>query len=475
MRLEIAAVVAVYFLILLAWAGYNFYKNFSKQQGTSAASQYVGTRSFGTLQLLATLIAAYASNYTLLAAAESGFVAGVSGPIWYSIGVALPLLLFVWPINLTKRIREAVPEGVTMVEYIGQRFGERTRVIALFVITVSNVVYIVSIVLAVGIVISTLLSIQLSHAVIAGGLVLLVYTSLGDYSGLVWGHIYQVILATLAIAVALVLTLREAGRSGFNFDLFNSIPPEGLDLFGWGPSNILDFVLGLTAFAIAMPQIWQRIYSAKDSKSITRAMLLFPVCWTPIAVGSGVMGIAASQMLPDINPGEASTRLVMEVFPTWGAVVFMMGALALVFSTGDATVNNIASNVQIDIVNRIRKTPLTPKQNLFTSVITQALLCSFGIIAAINLSGILDLLVLQAAVNIALVFPLYLGLTWKRINGTAAFWSILISIAIQITGLLAGTAPIWNMVTVVASLATILTVSYFTRHKSSEELVEEIR
>src|SRR5699024_645851 len=146
----VTIIVGIYFLALLSWGAYNFYKSL-KSPEDDIEIQYVGERNFGTIPLLATLVAAWASNYTLIAAAESGFNFGISGPIWYSLGVAVPLILFVWPINIAKKIRETMPDGVTMVEFIGIRFDEKTRIVTLIVVLLSNVVYIISIILAVGI------------------------------------------------------------------------------------------------------------------------------------------------------------------------------------------------------------------------------------------------------------------------------------------------------------------------------------
>ncbi len=114
MRVGVAIIVGLYFAALIGWSLYTFVRDY-RREGTEE-SRYVGARFFGTGALVATFVAAWASNYTLLAAAESGFNFGISGPIWYALGVGLPLLFFVWPVNLVAKIRESMPEGVTMIE-----------------------------------------------------------------------------------------------------------------------------------------------------------------------------------------------------------------------------------------------------------------------------------------------------------------------------------------------------------------------
>src|SRR5699024_9737080 len=156
--LSVAIVVGIYFLLLISWGLYNFIRK-SREGGGELEAHYVGERSLGTGALTATLVASWASSYTLLAAAESGFESGVSGPVWYAAALAIPFLFFVWPVNIVEKIREAVPQGVTMIEYIEHRYDEKTRIMALIVVLVASVVYIISVVLALGIFLSSLLNI----------------------------------------------------------------------------------------------------------------------------------------------------------------------------------------------------------------------------------------------------------------------------------------------------------------------------
>lgn len=79
MRKEVIVVVGLYFLGLLGWNLRNFLKH---RAGTAAEEvAYVGHCNFVTGALIATLVTVYASNYTLLAAAESGFKYVFSGPV----------------------------------------------------------------------------------------------------------------------------------------------------------------------------------------------------------------------------------------------------------------------------------------------------------------------------------------------------------------------------------------------------------
>ncbi len=454
MRTGVAVIVGIYFAVLIGWCLYSFIINY-RRGGESEESAYVGSRSFGAGALVATLVAAWASNYTLLAAAESGFTYGLSGPVWYALGVGLPLLFFVWPVNLIARIRNSMPGGVTMVEYVGRRYDQKSRLVALITVLLSSVLYIISVILGVGIVLSSLLNIGQNTAIVVGGVVLILYTALGGFEATVRSHVYQLALAGAAVVVALVLTAREVGLGNF----IAQIPDNRLDFFEWGPLGMLDFFLALTALTVASPVIWQRIFAAGSTRAATRAVWWFPVAWMPFAVGSGLMGMAAFRLLSDINPSSAATRLVVDLFPTWAAVLFLLGGLALVFSSGDAAINNVASIVQVDILDNYFSLSLTRRQNLYLSFALQIGLGLIGVIGALAFESILGLLVLNSAVNIALIFPLYLGLVWAGTTSNGAFWSILLSLGIGGTLLFLGQGPLANLIALLVSVVVLVGLS----------------
>jgi len=463
-RKEVVIVVGVYFLGLLGWNLRNFLKNRTGSEAEEVA--YVGHRNFGTGALIATLVAVYASNYTLLAAAESGFKYGLSGPIWYALGVALPILFFVWPVNLISRMRASLPRGVTLVEYYGARYDERTRLAALVTVLLASIIGVVSVVVAIGIVLDSLLNIGTTPSILLGGGVLILYTALGGYEGTARAHVYQLMIAGLAVAVSLALAAKDVNLSNF----VHHLGAGQRNVLAWGPVHMLDFFLTLAALAIANPILWQRMFSARDDRSAARAMCGFPALWIPFAIGSGIMGMIAFHLMPAIAPDQAATRLVVHLFPTWAAVLFLLGGLALVFSTGDAAINNIASIVQFDVIDRYLGHRFTGRRAVYLSFGVQIALGLVGIVGALGVKSILQLLIVNSAVNIALLAPLVLGLIWRRAHAGAAFWSIAVGLAVGAGLMIAGWGPIADLVALVVSVALMIGLSVWLPARSEPSI-----
>ena len=464
MRIGVAVIVGIYFAALIGWSLFSFVKSYRGAAGAEE-SRYVGDRSLGTGALVATLVAAWASNYTLLAAAESGYSHGISGPIWYALGVGAPMLLFIWPVNIVRRIRDSMPEGVTMIEYVGRRYDAKSRLIALITVLISSVVYIISVVLGVGIVLSSLLNISTPVAIALGGIVLILYTALGGFEAAVRSHVYQLAIAGLGVVVGPVLTANDVGFTRFA----TRMAPDQLNLFAWKALDVLDFFLALTALTVASPIIWQRLFAARSTKAASRAIAWFPIAWMPFAVGSGIMGMAAFRLLGHIDPSAAATDLVVTLFPSWAAVLFLLGGLALVFSSGDAAINNVASIVQVDVLDNYLGVSLTRRQNLYVSFGLQIALGVIGVIGALSFQSILGLLVVNSAINIALIVPLYLGLVWARGSADGAFWSILLALGIGGALIIAQQGPLANVVALFISVVVFVGLSYRQSDRRPED------
>ncbi|KKK39973.1 hypothetical protein WQ57_01490 [Mesobacillus campisalis] len=422
-----AILVTIYFLLLIGWGLYNFIKKQRSGQNT-LEEQFIGDRSYTTGPLLASLVAVWGSNYTLIAAAESGFASGISGVIWYGMGIVIPLLLFSWPLNIPARIRELHPKGLTFIEIIGERYDEKSRLAALVILFISNILFIISIVLATGIVLKSLLGIELSTAIIIGGGVMVIYTALSGFDALIYGRIFQLALAGGAVAVAIILSVNAFSLP----ELIKQVSANSGDMLNavaWGPTEMLSFCIASVGFVFGSPILYQIAFSGKSDKEVTRAFRLFPLTWAPFAVGTAIMGMVAFLLYPEISGQDAAMTLVANLFPEWAAVLFFLGALALVFSTADAAINNLASIVIFDVYQKHGKSKLTQKKASVLSMTTQVSLGVIGIFGALNFGeGVLALLVLNGSVNIPFIFTIILGLYWKRTHPTAAFWAMILGI-----------------------------------------------
>lgn len=422
-------IVFAYFAVLIGFGLYGFLKNRVRSTSTME-KDFIGDRSYDFATLLVSLVAVWGSNYTLIAAAQSGYQSGISGVIWYALGIFLPLVLFSWPLNIPGRVKELFPDGLTLVEILGKRYDEKTRVATLSILFIANVLFIISIVLALGLVVKALLGTSLDTAIIIGGVVMIIYTSLGGFEALLYSRIFQLALAGSAVGVAIILSVNEFSLSGFVEQLSYS-QEAMLNPVAWGPAKMLAFSISTVGFVFGSPILYQIALSAKNRREATLAFRLFPFAWAPFAVGTAIMGVAAFFLFPGIEGQEAAVTLVNHIFPEWASLLFFLGALALVFSTADGAINNLASIFVFDIYKKVAKHDVSQRQGLMLSTIIIVLLGTVGIIGAINIGeNILSLLVLNGIILLPLVFVIVLGLFWRRAHSSSAFWALIVGITL---------------------------------------------
>ena len=119
----ITLVTAGVFLLLGIW--------YIRGSVISIEDYIVSRNTAGTGLAIATLVASGLGGWILFAPAETGTLAGITGLVGYGIGSAAPLVAFVF---LGSRMRQLMPRGHSVTEYVQHRFGPVVYYFVLFVV-----------------------------------------------------------------------------------------------------------------------------------------------------------------------------------------------------------------------------------------------------------------------------------------------------------------------------------------------------
>lgn len=114
------------FSALFAGAGFVF----SRRQKSSLEDFIIARNSQTGSATLMTLLATTMGTWVLFGPAETATWGGISGVIGYALGVLVPGLVM---IPLGKRIRQLMPNGHTLTEFVYARYG---RGVYLFVLAI---------------------------------------------------------------------------------------------------------------------------------------------------------------------------------------------------------------------------------------------------------------------------------------------------------------------------------------------------
>ena len=310
--------------------------------------------STGSAMTTATLIASTMGAWILFSPAEAGAAfGGITAILGYAIGSAIPLLLFI-PVG--RRIRELMPSGHSLTEFVLVRFGP---VMYVFVLVVS--VFYMFIFLA-----AEMTAIAGSMALVAGvpawqtatavGVFVLIYTA---YGGLV-ASIFTDTVQTLVILPLLALGFTGAVFSlGGTGEIYSTAMSTNPDLLNPGFQPGLEFGL-YVVFAILGANmlnqgIWQRVYAADGEATLTRSFAVAALTVVPMVLLAGLFGVAASG-LGLVTPETQSVAfflVVTEVLPDALAFVVVLLVVLLVMSSADTMFNAISSLVTVDIARLV--------------------------------------------------------------------------------------------------------------------------
>lgn len=238
----------------------------------------------------------------------------------------------------------------TIADVLTTRFNSKPiRAVAAVNTIIINLVYMVVQFVGAGIVVSLLLGLDFSVAVIITAVLMTVYSMWGGMLATTWIQITQMMLLSVGLIVILVLTLAQ-----FNFNPL-SVFSETVDMYGIeaiappslelvGKLDILSLTIGLALGIAGLPHIMVRLLTVPDSRAI-RGSLITSV-WTfcivygllPI-IGFGAAVIIGRAAIAEGGPG--GNLAVPELAQALGGDVFLAFIAAVIFIVIVATLTGI--------------------------------------------------------------------------------------------------------------------------------------
>lgn len=199
--------------------------------------------------------------------------------------------------------------------------------------------------------------------VAVGGAVVLVYQVVGGMRAVAWTDVLQGLLVMLGILVFIVMLGIEVGTPGNIVQTVRLLRPElaappTLELCLVWLSNLLLLALGAPLY----PQAIQRIYAARDARSLKYVLAILAILALVIGttvVFIGAAGIALFPELEGVTSDQVTFRVVgylvesssMGYYP---ALMLMVAIIAAIMSTADSCLLSVSSVFTKDIFARAK-------------------------------------------------------------------------------------------------------------------------
>src|SRR5215213_5501267 len=400
-------IIALYFAVMIG-AGY-----WGLRRARSADDYLVAGRRLGYPMFAGTLSAVVLGGASTIGGVSLGYQYGISG-MWlvFMLGLGIIALALLLAGRLSRL-------GVyTVSEMLGIRYGRSSLLIGAIVMAAYDLMVAVTSTIAIGTVFNVILGLSPSAAIILAGGIVVLYCVVGGMWSITLTDILQFIIMTIGIFfILLPLAISQAG--GFS-GMREALPASYFNLTAIGGSTIFAYFL-LFFFGIMIGQdIWQRVFTARNSTIARWGGVAAGVYCLLYAVAGALIGSAAKVILPNLaTPDNAFAEVTKVALPVGLSGLVLAAALAAVMSTASATLlassTILANDVYAEFfgggTNRVRLS------RVFTLIVGVVVLVMSLLVKDVvgGLTVAYDLL------SGALLVPMIIGaLFWQRVTGAGA-------------------------------------------------------
>jgi len=327
---------------------------YSRGRVGSVEDLLTARNSTGTGMTTATLIASTMGAWILFSPAEAGAAfGGITAVVGYAVGSAIPLLLFV-PVG--KRIRELMPSGHSLTEFVLVRFGPAMYVLVLIVSVFYMFIFLAAEMTGIAGALELIAGVPpWQTATVVGGFVLL-YTAYGGLVASIFTDTVQTLVILPLLAVGFAAAVVSLGGTGELYSTAMATDPSLLDPgFRPGLEFGLYVVFAVLGANMLNQGIWQRVYAADSESTLARSFSVAAVTVVPMVLLAGLFGVAAAGLgltTPETQ-SVAFFLVVTEVLPDAIAFVVVMLVVLLVMSSADTMFNAISSLVTVDLARLV--------------------------------------------------------------------------------------------------------------------------
>ena len=331
-------------LAIFGWIGYQ-----AGVKNDLNEDEYLSARgSQDWLRIGLSLFASGMGIWILFGPSEVGYYGGFWDVVGYAVSAATPFLLLAY---VGPMIRDRLPLGVTLADYVRIRLGRPMQVYVGLISVLYMFTFLFAEFTAIGKAMETLSEIEPLIAMGLVGIVTAAYISQGGLPASLATDRVQA-WTIMFLVVALLLALFGGDINGLIVDA-KAYNPE--DSWSIGSMSYMDsfesglaLVVAITAAEMFSQGNWQRAWASESDEALTKGAWLAAGLVLPLVFIMGVLGtVVAGQGAVD-DPSAAFFYLIEDA-GTLFVAAFIVLAVALVCSSVDTLQNAIVASISGDL------------------------------------------------------------------------------------------------------------------------------
>ena len=384
----------------------------------------VGDRNTGWIVSAFSIAATWIWAPALFTSTENAYTKGFAGLFWFLVPNVLCLILF---IPFAKKIREEIPEGITLSGYMyGKYRSKAVRNIYLFQLGTLSALSTGVQLLAGSKILSVLTGMPFMLMTVIMAVIAFSYSQFSGIRASLLTDAVQMVFMLGASIGFVVFGIKNgggmetllAGFRGAGGDSGALFSERGIEIFlGFG----LPATVGLISGPFGDQCFWQRAFCVRKDK-IGRAFIMGAFLFAIVPLSMGIIGFVGAGMgyeVADISV--LNFELIQILFPKWAVIPFLFMVVSGLLSTIDSNLCAVSS-LTTDIFREcsLRKTKLV-----------MVLLLAVGIIIA-NIPGltVTHLFLMYGTLRASTLLPTVLTLRGAELKPVGIVMGIITALVI---------------------------------------------
>ena len=394
-------IITIYFVFVLGVGVYSAFKIKKPDE------YYVAGKKAGLLSVSGSLLATILGGSAILGTIELSQNIGWAA-LWFLFCAAFGLFVL---IPFSKKVSRF--GNFTLPELLKNFYGKNAEVIASVIIPIAWL----------GIVAAKILSgleiLNYSNAAIISGTVFIVYTLLGGQLSILKTDSLQSVLIIFGL-VALMIFALSGNQSQIEPLKFHSLFNTKFTVF-----DLFILMLTYSITFVVGPDIYSRIFCAKNEVTAKKAVLFVGIILVPISFLLTYLGVFSTQTG---NPGIIS--FAENLLPAWIYGLFIAALLSAVMSSADTTLLT-SSMILAEIFTR----DLNKKSSMKTTRILVVFIGILSILTALFVTSIIQsLLFALTFFSGAFAVPILIGLLQIQVKRNRIVPAIILGGLVALSG-----------------------------------------
>lgn len=403
-------ILFVYFIIVI-FIGISSFRKIKNNKDF-----FIAGKNAGVLQVSGSLLASILGSSAIIGSVNFAFIKGWAGS-WLLLCAALGMTLLYPLINYIKDFK-----GFNLPEMLGNFYGNNVKQLASLLIPIAWTGIVASQIMGAAKIISILTKFDYTHGVIISGFVFIVYTILGGQLSIIKTDFIQFLFIILGIVTTYIyispypITINPLPMINTNFT----------------PMDILVMILSYSTTFIVGPDIYSRLFCAKDDKVMKKSIIITVLVLLPLAYILTRIGIYGQEIFSNTDVASNSILLLIAKtkLPNIISVTLYFALLSAVISSADTTLLTASS-----LFTQVFTKDLHNQKSIFFTRILTVIFGIFSILIAIKMKYILSTLLSALAIySGAFIIPTFAGLFGFRAKEKVVILAILTGGIIALIG-----------------------------------------